>query len=182
MQTNNSIMKDQSNPKHLLLIALGLILLAAITRLLPHPGNFTAIGAIALFAGATFSKHRWAYLLPLAALFVTDLFLGIHFSIIPVYACIAFTVWLGTRVQQKPGILNIGLLSLSSSTLFFLITNLPIWYADLSLYPLTIAGTIQSYVMGIPFFKNQVLGDLFYNALIFGSYHFIAKSKKVEIA
>jgi len=175
-------MKDQSNPKHILFLALGLILLAAISRLLPHPGNFTAIGAMALFAGVTFKKHKWAYLLPLAALFLTDLFLGIHFSIIPVYACIAFTVWLGTRVQEKPGVLNIGLLSLTSSALFFLVTNLPFWYADLSLYPLTWAGALQSYTMGIPFFKNQILGDLFYNSLIFGIYHFVAKGKKVSLA
>ncbi|TAH38846.1 MAG: hypothetical protein EYC69_14270 [Bacteroidetes bacterium] len=175
-------MKDQHNSRNILFLAMGLILFAALTRLLPHPYNFTALGAMALFSGVTFGKHKWAYLLPFIVLILTDLILGLHVSMIPVYACIALTVFLGTRVQNKPGILNIAILSLTSSSIFFLITNLPIWYADLSLYPMTIAGTLESYSMAIPFFKNQILGDLFYNTLLFGIYHSFAKSRKVVLS
>ncbi len=175
-------MKAQNSSGNILLIALGLILFAALTRLLPHPYNFTAVGAMALFSGVTFRNRKWSYLLPFTVLFLTDLVLGLHFSMLPVYACIAFTVWLGTRVKGQPSAINIGILSITSSSIFFLITNLPFWYADLSLYPLTLEGTLTSYTMAIPFFKNQLLGDLIYNALIFGIYHFVAKSEKVKLA
>lgn len=175
-------MKDQVNSRNIIFLSIGLIVFAAITRLLPHPFNFTAIGAMALFAGATFGKHKWAYLLPFTALFLTDLILGIHFSILPVYACFAFTVWLGTRMHGQAKPLSIGLFSITSSSIFFLITNLPIWYADLSLYPITLAGTFQSYTMALPFFKNQLFGDLFYNGLIFTTYYVVLKNKKAGIA
>jgi len=175
-------MKDQINSRHILYLAIGLILFAALTRLLPHPYNFTALGAMALFSGVTFGKHKWAYILPFIVLLLTDLILGFHFSMLPVYGCIALTVWMGTRVQGKPGIINVGILSLASSSIFFLITNLPVWYADISLYPMTLSGTMQSYTMAVPFFKNQILGDLFYNSVIFGVYHSFAKSKKLNLA
>jgi hypothetical protein len=175
-------MKVQMTQKNILFLSIGLILFAALTRLLPHPVNFTAIGAMALFAGVTFRKHKWAYLLPFIALFMTDLVLGLHFSILAVYGCFAFTVWLGTRANGQVKAVNIGILSITSSSVFFLVTNLPFWYADLSLYPLSIEGTLQSYTMALPFFKNQILADLFYNGLFFGIYHFATKRSKISIA
>lgn len=182
MQIKEHTMKDQANSKKIILISFVLIGFAALTRLLPHPSNFTALGAMALFAGVTFRSYKWAYLLPFTVLFLTDMVLGLHFSMLPVYGCIGLTVWLGTRLKGQPGAVKIGLLSLVSSSLFFLVTNLPIWYADLSLYPITLEGTIQSYTMGLPFYRNQVFGDFIYNGLIFGIYHVFAGSKKLNLA
>ena len=150
-----------------------LIVLAAITRLIPHPFNFTAIGAMALFSGANFKDKRFAYLMPISAMIITDLFLGFHFSILPVYACFAFTVWLGTRISSRQSVLNVGSSSLVSSIIFFLVTNLPLWYIDQQLYPMNLQGTLQSYTMALPFFSNQILGDLFYNGVLFSLYHFV---------
>lgn len=160
--------------KNLLLIT-GIIVFAIITRFIDHPFNFTAIGAIALFSGASFRDKRFAYLVPIAALLISDAVIGFHASMIPVYSCFAFTVFLGTTIRKKNQVLNIALTSVVSSIVFFLITNLPFWYADLSLYPLTWAGTIESYRMAIPFFFNQVAGDLFFNAMLFGIYAFVSK-------
>src|SRR2546423_9621262 len=54
------------------LLLAGMVLLMAMTRLLPHPPNFTPLGALALFGGAQF-KSRWAaFLVPLAALLLSD--------------------------------------------------------------------------------------------------------------
>jgi len=175
-------MKPQYKNVNTLLLAAGLVLFAAITRLLPHPFNFTAIGAMALFSGATFRNKPWAYLLPFTALFLTDLILGFHFSLLPVYACFAFTVWIGTKINSQPKPMQIGVFSILSSVVFFLVTNLPVWYADISLYPISLKGTLTSYTMALPFFKNQILGDLVYNALLFGVYHLFAQSRKVQIS
>jgi len=163
-----------------LMFALVLILIAAITRFIPHPFNFTAIGAIALFSGAIIRDKKYAFLLPFAALFLTDIFLGFHFSMLPVYLGFSITVGMGILISNKPNFWRIGFASIISSTIFFLITNLPVWYLDMKLYPVTLEGTMQSYVMGLPFFRNQVLGDLFYNALLFGSYYLYLEKKRIS--
>ncbi|MCX6291961.1 MAG: hypothetical protein NT126_09395 [Bacteroidetes bacterium] len=160
--------------KNLFLIS-GMIALAVITRFIPHPDNFTAIGAIALFSGSVIRDKRFAFLVPVIALFISDLVIGLHPSVIPVYSCFAFTVLLGISISKKQNVLNIAVASAISSIVFFLVTNLPFWYADLSLYPLTLQGTIQSYTMALPFFFNQLAGDLFYNGLLFLGYVFVSK-------
>ena len=84
------------------------------------------------------------------------------------------TVQTGTQKDSsKAGHVILG--SLLSSLVFFLVTNLPFWYADLSLYSLDLKGTITSYTMALPFFKNQIAGDLFFSGMIFGSYYLIRK-------
>jgi hypothetical protein len=154
-----------------------LIIIAALTRFIPHPFNFTAIGAIALFSGANFRDKRLAYLLPFAVMLITDLIIGFHFSLIPVYGSFAIAVFIGTMISKNQNVVSIGIGSIISSVIFFLITNLPFWYLDLKLYPMTISGTIESYTMALPFFRNQLIGDLFYSALLFGIFHMMISSK-----
>ena len=171
---------DQRSIKANFLPAAILIVHAAITRFIPHPFNFTAIGAMALFSGANFKDKRFAYLMPIAVMFITDLFLGFHFSILPVYACFAFTVFMGTKIASKQNVASVGITSIASSIVFFLITNLPFWYLDQHLYSMNHQGTLQSYGMALPFFTNQILGDLFFNGVLFSVYHMvILKSSKV---
>lgn len=172
-------MRSENNNTRQVLIAIIIITLASLTRFMPHPFNFTAVGAMALFSGAVIRDKRYAFLLPVIVMFMTDLFIGFHFSILPVYGCFAFTVWLGTKIKKKKTLLPIAAASLTSSVIFFLVTNLPFWYLDLKLYPMTFSGTIQSYEMAIPFFKNQVLGDLLYNALLFGIYSIVNRKNLI---
>lgn len=155
--------------------AIILVLFAAITRFIPHPYNFTAIGAMALFAGSVISDRRISYLLPLITMGLTDLYFGLHFSILPVYLCFLFTVWIGTKTSSGNA-LKIVFSSLVSSVVFFLVTNLPFWYADLSMYSLDLKGTMESYTMALPFFGNQIAGDLIYTGLLFGSYALVRKN------
>ncbi len=172
-------MKITKNISQPFQFAILLIVLAAITRFIPHPFNFTAIGAIALFSGANFKDKKYAFLLPIIVMFLTDLLIGFHFSMLPVYASFVFAVWIGIKIRINQNILTIALGSLVSSLVFFLITNLPFWYADMSLYPITIQGTMESYRMAIPFFRNQLVGDLFYNSILFGIYHLVFRSNRI---
>ena len=112
-------------------------------------------------------------------MFLTDLLIGFHFSMLPVYASFVFAVWIGIKIRKNQNILTIAAGSLVSSLVFFLITNLPFWYADMSLYPITIQGTMESYRMAIPFFRNQLVGDLFYNSILFGVYHLVFRSNRI---
>ena len=147
-----------------------LIILAVITRLVPHPFNFTAIGALALFSGSVIPNKKLAFLVPVFAMLIGDAILGFHASMIPVYLCFVATVWLGMTMVKNINLFSVPAASITSSLMFFLVTNLPFWYADISLYPLTWEGTVESYTAALPFFGNQLAGDLFYCTILFGAY------------
>jgi len=151
-----------------------LIVLVAAMRLLPHPMNVTPIGALGLFAGAMLS-HRMAWLVPVAALLVSDMISG--FYALPAMALVYLgfycsavigRVWLARRCS--PGRL-VGAV-LASATVFFVISNLSAW---LMYYPRTLEGFVQCYLSAIPFFGRSLLGDALYTTLLFGSYAFFRR-------
>jgi hypothetical protein len=145
-----------------------LMIIAALTRFIPHPFNFTAIGAMALFTGANIKDKRLAFILTFLVMIVTDYFIGIHRIMFPVYASLSLIVVLGILIQNKQKVQTIGLASIGSSILFFLVTNLPFWYG--TRYPHTFGGAIESYTLSLPFLWNQLAGDLFYSAVLFLSW------------
>ncbi len=152
------------------------ILIAAAARLLPHLPNFTPIAAMALFGGAYLSDKRMAFFIPFLALFLSDLVLGFSASMVPVYACFAFTVLLGIFIKENVNPLSIAGSALVSSIVFFLVTNLPIWYTGLQLYPNTFEGVMMSYTAALPFFANSLAGDLFYSAILFSTFYLAEKN------
>jgi hypothetical protein len=154
-----------------LITLIGFVLAAAFTRLIPHPWNFTAIGAMALFGGAYFESRGPSLLVPLAALFLTDLILGFHATMLYVYAAFALVGILGWTLHEKKTVLRVGAYSLVASSLFFLISNFGVWMAE-PLYAKNFQGLIDCYVMAIPFFGNQIAGDLFYSAVLFGVFEY----------
>jgi len=144
------------------------ILLAVVARLIPHAPNFVPIGGLALFSGANF-KNRIALLIPLAAMFISDIFLGFHSTIPYVYVSFIIIALIGGLIKTNKW-QSLALASLTSSVLFFLITNFGVW-ASFNMYPKTIDGLIQ---MGLPFFRNTVLSDLFYSFSFFYGYRFLS--------
>jgi len=149
----------------------GMILGAALTRLLPHPWNFTPIGAMALFSGATFRDRRLAFVVPLATLFLSDLVIGLHFLMWAVYGSFALMVWLGTWLRARRRLWPIAATTLAGSVLFFVVTNFAVWLSGMT-YPKTAAGLVACYVAAIPYFGNTLAGDAFYVALLFGGFAF----------
>lgn len=156
------------------LVVTGLILFATLMRLLPHYPNFTPVAAIALFAGAHLGRRWLAYMIPMVVLLISDLFLGFHQMMIPVYLGFALIVLLGSLMHQRVRAQYVIGGSLAGSLLFFLITNFGVW-ALTPYYPNTFQGLITSYTMAIPFFHSSLLGDLFYNGLLFGSFYLITQ-------
>ncbi len=151
-------------------IALVLILIGVGLRLLSHPPNFTPIAAIALFGGVYFSR-KTAFILPLAAMVVSDVFIG-HYEpllMVAVYGSFLLCVVLGFWLKKHKKWQTIGLAAISCSVLFFIITNFAVW-AFTPWYMKTLPGLIQCYLMALPFFRNSLLGDLFYVTLFFGFY------------
>lgn len=147
-----------------------LITLGIAARFLPHPANFAPIGAIAIFSGIYLPK-KWALVLPLAALFFSDLFIGFYAwpIMLSVYASFIIMAVIGLAVRKYKNIGTILGGTILGSVIFYLVTNGAVW-AFGSLYPHTAAGLAQSYYMAIPFFKNSLLGDLFYTGALVGAY------------
>ena len=152
-----------------LLILISMILVAAASRLIPHPPNVTSLTALALFGGAYFSDRRLAFLVPLTALFLSDLVLGFYHHMEVVYLSFALIGAIGLWLQKRRTALPIAGAALASSVLFFVLTNFGVWAFD-ALYPKTLEGLIACYVAAIPFFQNTLLGDLFYAAVLFGGF------------
>ena len=162
-------MKEQKNGY----LLIGMIILGAFSRLIPHPWNFTAMGAISLLAGREFTKSSYALMVPLAAMLVSDLFLGLHSGIAFTYVGMAATVLFAYFFKDKVSGARLVAWSLMSSLLFFFISNFGVWIVG-DMYPLNMSGLINCYVMGIPFLGGQIAGDLFFTSLIFTAYDFLA--------
>lgn len=155
------------------------IALAVVLRLVPHVPNMAPIGAMALFGG-TYLNKRYALIVPLLAMFFSDIFLGFHASMPMVYGSFLITGFLGLWLKHHKTVSTVFGVSLLSSTIFFLLTNFNFWYVN-ALYPHTIPGMIDAYVAAIPFFRNTILGDLFYTAVLFGAYEFALSLAKKPI-
>jgi hypothetical protein len=158
---------DMLKPRLLALVAM--IFMAAAARLIPHPPNMTPIAAVALFGGATFADKRLAFLMPLAALFLSDLVIGFHSHMEIVYLSFALIVAIGLWLQKHRTALPIAGAVLLSSVLFFAITNFGVW-AFGTMYPMTWEGLAACYVAAIPFFRNELLGDMLYATALFGGF------------
>ena len=110
----------------ILLIA-SIIFLVSLTRLVPHLPNFTPILALALFGGAYLPSKKTAFLIPISAMFLSDLILGFHSQIYAVYGCILILSFLGRTIQNKISILNLTITGISGSLIFFILTNFSVW-------------------------------------------------------
>ena len=159
--------------KHLLIgFLLAALAIALAGRLIPHPPNFTPVGALALFAGIYLArKSRWALLLPLAVMFLADLVIGFYDAklMLVVYGSFLFYGVFGLLIKNKKNVGTITLATLAGSFLFYLITNAAVW-AFSPLYAPTLEGLMLSYTMGLPFLKYTLLGDLFFVGVFVGAY------------
>lgn len=160
----------------------GLIGLAVVGRLIPHPDNFTPVMAVALLGGATLPIGV-AYALPLAALIASDLLLGQEFDwmSVVVYGCFIASAgigqWLGTLRTWPRTVVA----ALAGSLLFFIVTNFAVWAGLHDLYAHTAEGFVQAYAMALPFFRNSLAGDLFWSMLLFLLYDLGRASMKLSL-
>lgn len=181
----SEMLKDNKNK---LLIVAGAILLISLTRLIPHVSNYTAIGAAAIFGGATLRNKFIAVLIPVLSMFLTDLVLnnvvysayfdgfqfvtpGFGFTV----AALLLMVIAGSSIikQMKAG--NVIGASFAASLIFFLVSNFGVWLTGTT-YTKDIYGLFFCYEMGLPFFLNTLLGTLFYSGVTFFGYSYVSKN------
>jgi hypothetical protein len=160
-----------------------MIVAAAATRVVPHPWNFTAVGAMCLFGGAHFRRRWQAFLVPLAALVISDIVLAAtrydfslfgYTSIWVGYGLFALTALIGMLLRGRVTVGRVAAAAVGASVMFFLVSNLVAWVEGHGGYPYTPAGLVACYVAAIPFAQNMFLANLFYSAVLFGGYELLS--------
>ncbi len=159
-----------------------LIFAAAFSRVIPHMPNFSPLGAIALFGAGYFARRWQAFVIPLTATWLSDLFINnvIYAKYYPdftwfyqgfywQYSSYSLISLVGILIFTKVTPLRILASALSSTTIFFLITNFSAWPGEPS-YTQDLQGLIDCYVAGLPYLKGTLLGDLFYATLLFSGF------------
>ncbi|MBI2027803.1 MAG: hypothetical protein HYS98_08415 [Deltaproteobacteria bacterium] len=150
------------------------ILVAALSRLLPHPPNFTPILSMGLFAGAHFENKKGTFIVLLGSMLLSDLFLGFHSTLPAIYAILGLITVLGFWLRNKTSITKIVVSSILASAVFFVLSNFAVWAMG-SYYPKTWVGIVECYTLAIPFFGNTLASTLLYSAAIFGAYQLCEK-------
>lgn len=155
-------------PSSRLIFLVVLIVGSIFSRLLPHPPNFTAMGAAAIFAGAFFSEgsyRRLSLLIPILAMIVSDWVLGFHALTGVVYIALSLNCWLGSRIGQAGSVVKFAGTGLVTGTLFYLITNLGVWALQ-DMYPHTLDGLMTCYAAALPFLGNSIAGDVLFTVAL----------------
>lgn len=156
-----------------ILLVVLVVVLAAVSRLVKHPYNFTPVVAMSLFAGC-YLKSRWGLILPLAAMLISDYLIGFYDwqVMASVYLSIALAFIIGRFLAKHLKWYNVFFSALASSITFFLVTNFAVW-VFFNWYPHTWEGLVSCFTLALPFFRNSLAGDMVYTGALFGSYEIV---------
>ena len=161
-----------------LLIMGALVGFAVAVRLVFHLPNATPLTAIA-FVSSLYFGRRYAILLPLLALFLSDLVIGFYDwrIMLSVYGSFALIGVVSFAIKKYPGVLSGAALVFASSLFFFVVTNFAVWIFS-PWYAKSIEGLLYCYTLGLPFYRNMLLGDALYTPLLFGVFGYGAHAAK----
>jgi len=163
-----------------------LIIVAALYRVIPgRPFGFAPQWAMAIYAGAVIKNKRWAFIMPVLSMFVSDLLYQLLYmggiSNMPGfyegqwqnYLLFTLLVFVGVAIK-KLNVFRIVAASVAAPTLYFLFSNFLVWFSNGATRglnrPKDLNGLILCYVDGIPFYKMSILATLIFSAVLFGSY------------
>ena len=152
--------------KNTILVFVTLFLLAVLSRWVSHLWNFTLVGGAFIFAAAYFTDKKVSVMLMLITMLVSDYIIGFHSQMISVYSGYLVMLGLGFMLSLQSSRLKILGYSFAGTLAFYLITNFGVWFEG-QLYPKTLAGLIECYIMGLPFYRNQLMSDVLSSVLFF---------------
>ncbi len=180
-----SIFKMNKQSTSTLIIAGLLIIIAALSRVFMYPNNFSPIIGMAIFAGAVIKDRKLAFVLPLLAMFLSDVLFEVFniapgfwgwgqlvgYGILALITVIAFTM-------KKITVLSVAGYSVGSSLLFFLLSNSAFFVFDNPIYHTytqDFSGYIATLAGGLPFLRTGIVADLVYSTVLFGSYFLVQR-------
>lgn len=162
------------------IVSVSFIILCVFMRFVPHLANYSPVLAMALFSGYVFSNKKYAFAVPLVALFLSDLILGFYDGISFVYLGYIFSITLGVFMKSdRPGVLALN--ALASSVGFFIFSNFGVWLFT-NLYTKTWVGLMDCFVMALPFFRGTLISTFVSTAVLFGFYNFLMRFYKRSVA
>lgn len=161
------------------IIALVILIVAVCCRVYQPVFNFAPITAIALFSGYLFNNRIKSLAFVIFISLVSDSIVtskqGIplwHSTFLFVYGSYLLIALIGNYLHQNFSYKNLFISTLSSSLLFFIVTNFGVWLVD-HLYTKDLQGFVACYVAAIPFYKISLLGDIMYAPLFFMGYQYL---------
>lgn len=160
-------------------IIMAIILTGAAVRFMDLPPNFSPVGAMAIFAGAFFTRRSWALALPLGVMLLSDLFLGFYSGIFYVYLAFGLSAMIGFYFLKNFSWGRFGATNLSCALLFFVVSNFGVWLTT-PLYSKNFAGLVSCFEMAIPFFRNTLASQFFFAAVFFGVYELATRASGIK--
>jgi len=149
------------------------ICISVISRLMPHLPNMTPVGAVALFTGSKYRFGTSVFIVGISMV-CSDFILGFHPVMWATYGSFLVAILLGRLLKEQNNWKLIGIITFLSSVQFFILTNFAVWQTGL-MYPKTVTGLFECYVMALPFFRNSLLGDLFYTTTFFCAFGIVKR-------
>lgn len=152
-----------------------------------HLWNFAPVAALGLFSGAVLKDKRAAFLLPIGAQLLADLYFQLFtqtpgfygVSQLFVYVAMALVTLFGTSMG-KPNAAKVGGYALAASGIFFLISNLGVYFTGM--WGNGISGLAKTFVMAVPFYQGTLIGDVLFSALFFGVYALVQQNQVKQVA
>ena len=157
------------NNKFFYLLFFGVIL--ALSRIIPHPPNFTPILASAIMAPILIKDRWFGIAVPIVAMFISDVIIGFYSYQFVIYASI---LAIALVAPMRKNYVRLGIMAVGGSVWFFITTNFAEWLIW-DYYPKTIEGLISCYTLAIPFFKNTLISTCLFTCLIVISIKYIEK-------
>ncbi len=154
------------------MLAIFLIILGVGSRLVVHTPQFTSILAVAFFAGL-YLKGWQALVVPLALMIVSDLIIGFHDTMFFTWGGMFLVSALGLWLQSRKNLVTVLGGSIASAMIFFVVSNFGAWLSPL--YPHTMAGLRECYIMAIPFFRSTLLSTVAYSLVLYAAYEWLLK-------
>lgn len=190
-----SILKMNKQNRTTLITAVLLVVIAAVSRVILYPHNFSPIIGMAIFAGAVIKDRKLAFALPLLSMFLADVlfeafsiapgFWGwgqlVGYGILALITVIAFSM-------KKINVFSVAGYSIGSSLLFFFLSNSAFFVFDnpiYNTYTQDFNGYIATLAGGLPFLKTGIIADLVYSTVLFGAFFLVQRyafSRKEVVA
>ena len=159
---------------------IGLVLLLAFSRLIPHPPNFTPIVAVAIMSGYFFKNIKLSFVVLLIAMLLVDVFLGFYKHMFFVYLSLFLITFIFFKIADKINYKNLFVFGFFGSLIFFLISNFGVWAVG-SIYEKNLNGLISCYFLAIPFFKNTLFSTIVFSYAAYLANYFYGRLGQKKI-